>query len=136
MYAYALAKETMLTYRSQFHGGLIGLAHDEVMRFFVLQLERLRNNQFDIDQILKKGAPDELKLVELEPLVRWRLVEGGELTLTAREELSLDAVGTVLKEIFGEGELPSEHLLFSIFNETSFDESVSQLRGKLESSEF
>lgn len=47
----------------------------------MLQLERLRNNQFDIDQILKKGGPEELKLVELEPTVQWRMLEGGELSL-------------------------------------------------------
>jgi len=82
-------------------------------------------------------VPEQLKLVELEQLVQWRMVEGGELTLGPREELPLGALSVFVKEVAGGGELPPDHLLLlSIFSELSFDESIGQLRSRLESSEF
>ena len=41
-------------------------AEDHLTRFFVLELERLRNNQFDIDQILKKKSTDEYKMAPVQ----------------------------------------------------------------------
>jgi hypothetical protein len=37
-------QDSLLTYRNQYHESMIALATDEVIRFFVLSLERLRNN--------------------------------------------------------------------------------------------
>lgn len=41
-------------FRKEYQGRMMAEASDQMMKFFVIELEKLRNNQFDIDQILKK----------------------------------------------------------------------------------